>query len=128
MGSSPMPGISEICGETVMQVPPKVNSVWRHFKGTYYVVKSVAFHTEQFDQSKPSESALVIYQAFTSDPTVWARPLSMWFERVEVDGKSIPRFTRVQAENEIELQAFLRSLDSVVAEELLTQFVRTISS
>ncbi|MFT4629116.1 MAG: hypothetical protein ACI8PV_000224 [Dinoroseobacter sp.] len=65
-----------------MSVKP---GLYQHFKGNYYKVIHVARHSE-------SEEELVIYQALYDQKGVWARPLSMFTEKVERDGKSIDRF------------------------------------
>lgn len=39
-----------------------------------------------------TEEKLVIYRALYGQRGVWARPLSMFIETVELDGKIIPRF------------------------------------
>ncbi|MFT5135386.1 MAG: hypothetical protein ACI9XU_002308 [Arenicella sp.] len=65
-----------------MSVKP---GLYQHFKGNYYKVIHVARHSE-------SEEELVIYQALYDQKGIWARPLSMFTEKVERDGKSIDRF------------------------------------
>ncbi len=58
---------------------------YRHFKGNEYEVLFVAKHSETLED-------LVIYRALYGDGGVWARPVSMWNETVEKDGKAVPRF------------------------------------
>ena len=64
--------------------------VYRHFKGNYYLLLSVAQHTE-------TREPLVIYQALYGERGLWARPLAMWSETVERDGVTQPRFAYVCA-------------------------------
>ena len=59
---------------------------YRHFKGNEYRVVFVARHSE-------TEEELVVYQALYGERGYWVRPLSMWSEIVEKDGKKLPRFT-----------------------------------
>ncbi|HAH04518.1 MAG: hypothetical protein UV78_C0028G0010 [Parcubacteria group bacterium GW2011_GWA2_43_17] len=58
---------------------------YRHYKGQDYKVIGLARHSETLEQ-------LVIYQALYADQGLWVRPLKMFKEKVEVDGKKIPRF------------------------------------
>lgn len=62
--------------------------VYRHFKGNYYLVLHLAKHSE-------TEEDLVVYQALYGDRGIWVRPLSMFAEKVEVDGKLVSRFEAV---------------------------------
>ncbi|WP_350608154.1 DUF1653 domain-containing protein [Pseudoalteromonas sp. MER144-MNA-CIBAN-0113] len=57
----------------------------QHYKGPQYKVMHVATHSETNEQ-------LVIYQALYGEYGIWARPLSMFTETVEKDGKTIARF------------------------------------
>ncbi len=67
--------------------PSTPSGIYRHYKGGIYEVLTVARHTE-------SGEDLVIYRSVTNQK-IWARPLSMWEERVSVDGESVPRFARI---------------------------------
>ena len=59
-----------------------------HFKGGRYEVIALARHSE-------TEETVVVYRALYGDSQIWVRPLSMWEEEVEVNGRRVPRFTRV---------------------------------
>lgn len=61
---------------------------YRHFKGKEYEVLSVARHSE-------TEEELVVYRALYGDFGLWVRPVSMWNETVERDGKTFRRFTYI---------------------------------
>jgi hypothetical protein len=70
-----------------MQIQTLLPGRYRHFKGNDYEVIGVAKHTE-------SGEALVIYRALYGDTNqLWVRPLSMFTETVEHEGRQIPRFT-----------------------------------
>ena len=61
---------------------------YRHYKGNEYEVIGFAKHSE-------TEEKLVIYIALYGDNQMWARPYDMFVETVEVDGKQVPRFTKI---------------------------------
>ena len=61
---------------------------YRHFKGNEYEVLGVARHSE-------TEEELVVYRALYGDFGLWVRPVSMWNETVERDGKTFRRFTYI---------------------------------
>lgn len=59
---------------------------YRHYKGRDYQVIDVARHSE-------TEEWMVVYRTLYGDHDLWVRPLDMFTEEVEVDGKTQPRFT-----------------------------------
>ena len=61
---------------------------YRHFKGKEYEVLGIARHSE-------IEEELVVYRALYGDFSLWVRPVSMWNETVERDGKTFRRFTYI---------------------------------
>jgi cyclomaltodextrinase len=62
---------------------------YRHFKGKEYEVVGIAKHSETMEE-------LVVYQALYNDKQIWVRPLKMFIEEIEVDGKKIPRFSPME--------------------------------
>lgn len=42
-----------------------------------------------------TEEPLVLYQSQYGEFEFWCRPVSMWFETVEYEGKFLPRFELV---------------------------------
>jgi hypothetical protein len=58
---------------------------YRHYKGKEYTVLGVARHSE-------TEEELVVYRKEYDDHGLWVRPLAMFLENVEVEGKVMPRF------------------------------------
>ncbi|MCV2884663.1 DUF1653 domain-containing protein [Aestuariibacter sp. AA17] len=58
---------------------------YRHYKGNDYQVLGVATHSED-------ETKLVVYRPLYGEGALWVRPLEMFLESVELDGKAVPRF------------------------------------
>ena len=65
-----------------------VGNTYRHYKGGVYKVISIATHSESGDD-------LVVYHSEGNPDNCWARPLSMWFEEVTVEGQTVKRFKLV---------------------------------
>ncbi|MFN7039046.1 MAG: DUF1653 domain-containing protein [Alphaproteobacteria bacterium] len=63
--------------------------IYQHYNGNFYQVLSIARHSETLEE-------LVIYQALQGDYGVWARPLNMFKEKLNIDNKRIERFKFVQ--------------------------------
>ena len=59
--------------------------VYRHYKGNNYEVIDVAKHSETLEW-------MVVYRALYDDFELWIRPLGMFFEDIEVNGKLQKRF------------------------------------
>ncbi len=66
---------------------------YRHFKGKEYEVLGMARHSE-------TEEELVVYRALYGEGGLWVRPVSMWNETVERDGKTFCRFSPVDMQQE----------------------------
>ena len=67
----------------------KPGSKYRHFKGKEYLVLYLAKHSETLED-------MVVYQPLYGDRGIWVRPLSMFLESVEVEGKLVERFMEVK--------------------------------
>ena len=65
--------------------------LYRHYKGNLYEVIMMAQHSE-------TEEWMVVYKAMYGDEGTWVRPYSMFVEKVEVDGKMIDRFEKLEGE------------------------------
>ncbi len=65
-----------------------IGGKYRHYKGNEYLVVDIATHSE-------TEEEMVVYKALYGEGQLWVRPLSMWNEKVEVNGKEVLRFTYI---------------------------------
>lgn len=63
---------------------------YRHYKGQEYRVLGCAKHSE-------TEEELVVYRALYGDRGLWVRPRSMFQEKVQVNGQSVPRFELIES-------------------------------
>ena len=63
--------------------------IYKHYKGNLYQVIEVATHSETGEE-------LVVYRTLYGDYSMWVRPLDMFQERVEIDGREVPRFSFVE--------------------------------
>jgi len=59
--------------------------IYTHYKGNLYEVVGFAQHSESLE-------IMVIYKALYGECGTWVRPLSMWDNLIEVDGKTVKRF------------------------------------
>ncbi len=67
---------------------------YNHYKGNFYEVIGVARHSETLEE-------LVVYRALYDSEefgknALWVRPKKMFLEKVEKDGKLIPRFKFIE--------------------------------
>ena len=70
----------------------KINGIYRHFKGDYYLVVDIALHSE-------TKEELVIYRALYDDNKLYARPKAMFLEKVDRN-----KYPDVKQEYRFELQ------------------------
>lgn len=67
----------------------KEGKKYRHFKGMEYLVIHRARHSETLEE-------LVVYKALYGEMGIWVRPLNMFMEQVEVNGKVVNRFEEIE--------------------------------
>jgi len=78
--------INKTYGDKIMK-----KGIYKHYKGNEYELLCIANHSETLEM-------MVVYKALYGDGEVWVRPLSMWNEYVDVNGKKMPRFEFVREE------------------------------
>lgn len=62
--------------------------LYRHYKGGEYEVLGVVRHSETLEP-------LVLYRPIYSQAGMWIRPFFMFFELVDFNGKTQPRFSKI---------------------------------
>lgn len=62
--------------------------LYEHYKGGQYRVLDMATHSETLEP-------MVVYRPLYGEAKLWVRPAHMFFETVEIEGKSVLRFTRL---------------------------------
>ena len=72
--------------ESLAEIPA---GTYRQYKGNLYEVIGAATHSE-------TEEPLVVYRALYGEFGLWVRPREMFLEDVEVDGRSMRRFSQVE--------------------------------
>lgn len=75
----------------------KINGIYKHFKGDYYLVVDVAKDSE-------TKEELVVYRCLYGENNLWVRPLNMFLGEVDHD-----KYPDVDQQYRFELQ----EIDSV---------------
>jgi hypothetical protein len=64
--------------------------IYKHYKGNLYEVIGVAQHSE-------TEEMMAVYKTLYGDFSLWVRPLAMFMETLELEGKTVARFEFIEA-------------------------------
>ncbi len=70
----------------------KINGIYKHFKGNYYLVENVAIHSE-------TREKYVVYRALYGDNGLYIRPYDMFTSKVDKE-----KYPDVKQEWRFELQ------------------------
>ena len=70
----------------------KINGIYRHFKGDYYLLVDTAKHSE-------TGETYVVYRKLYEDCSLWIRPLDMFLEKVDKE-----KYPEVEQEYRFQLQ------------------------
>ena len=54
----------------------KINGIYRHFKGDYYLVEDIVYNSE-------TKEKMVLYRALYGDCVHWVRPYDMFVSKVD---------------------------------------------
>ena len=92
--------MSLMCGNTsctsqgMQTISPELGATYEHYSGKRYTIVAVANHSEDLQK-------YVVYQGQYDDhefgaKPVWIRPLAMFMEMIEKNGKIIPRFKKIE--------------------------------
>jgi len=74
--------------EDLLPLPDTPTGRYRHYKGQDYQVHGVVRHSETLE-------ALVLYTPLYNASGLWVRPHAMFFGTLDVEGRTVRRFTRV---------------------------------
>ncbi|MBS3090376.1 DUF1653 domain-containing protein [Candidatus Pacearchaeota archaeon] len=63
--------------------------IYEHFKGREYEVIGLAKHSETLEE-------FIVYKALYGNKDLWVRPKDMFLEKVNINGKKVPRFKLIK--------------------------------
>ena len=72
------------------------NTIYKHFKGDYYLVLDIATHSETCEK-------FVVYRALYDDNKLWIRPLEMFLS--EVDKEKYPNIKQKYSFEKIKIKS-----------------------
>jgi len=71
----------------------KINGIYKHFKGDFYLVDGIAIHSE-------TKEKYVVYRALYGETEVYIRPYDMFLSKVDKQ-----KYPNVEQEYRFELQS-----------------------
>jgi hypothetical protein len=80
--------MSELAPFSFLAQSIRPGALYEHYKGQRYKVVHVARHSETLEE-------LVVYQALYGAHEFWVRPLKMFLEEIEINGRLQPRFRAI---------------------------------
>ncbi len=63
--------------------------IYKHYKGHEYRLIGIAKHSESLEE-------MAVYEDVSDSSKKWVRPLAMFNEEIEFNGKRIKRFTLIE--------------------------------
>ena len=60
----------------------KINGVYKHYKGDYYIVLDIAYHSETLEK-------MIIYRGLYGENKLWSRPYDTFFDEVNKNGQKL---------------------------------------
>lgn len=75
----------------------RVGRIYQHYRGKLYQIVAVGRLTES-----DTLEECVVYKGLYDDAQfgknpIWIRPLTMFIEDIEIDGKMVPRFAEIKS-------------------------------
>ena len=67
----------------------KIHGIYKHYKGNLYIVEGIALNSETLEK-------MVLYRGLYGEHELWARPIEMFLEGVDLGGEKKWRFKEVE--------------------------------
>lgn len=99
-----------------MKMNPIPLGIYLHYKGNQYKVVGFAKHSETLED-------MVIYKALYGERGMWVRPLSMWGNPIEINGKTVKRFEYINEKENLSGE-LIKNLDKIHTTKLGAERIR----
>lgn len=80
--------------QPIQQTDPNAG-IYKHYKGTIYIVLGTALDTE-------TNKDVIIYKELLAESRFFTRPVDVFFEPVTIEGELVPRFKKLTEEETAE--------------------------